>query len=406
MTNAPDPRASARTIVFCVLGALCEGFDVQAAGITAAGLSHELHPTPQALGLFFGASGAGLMIGALIGGRASDLVGRKAVLVASIAAFGICSLLTSVAPDMRSLIGARFLTGLGLGGAMPNLLALAADVSGPNKRSGSIATAYAGMPLGAVAGSLIVTATPLEAWRVIFQVGGAAPLVVVPLMIRYLPAMAPAAQGFTNAAARRATAIHALFGEGRAATTLLLWAAFFLIVLTLHLMLNWLPLLLMGRGLLKEHAAIAQAAFNVGGAATGLSVGVLLDSRWKRMTIGISLISLPLILLFMATCPPVPSLFIGLAFLLGGSILSEQVILYAVTSASYAPASRGTGMGTAVAVGRSGSLVGPLVAAALLAAGRSPSQVLISVLPIVVACGAAVGVLGWRKLAITTVPPS
>jgi MFS transporter, AAHS family, 3-hydroxyphenylpropionic acid transporter len=228
----------------------------------------------------------------------------------------------------------------------------------------------------------------------------------VPLMIRYLPATAPAAQGFTSAVARRATAIHALFGEGRAATTLLLWAAFFLIVLTLHLMLNWLPLLLMGRGLLKEHAAIAQAAFNVGGAATGLSVGVLLDSRWKRLTIGISLFSLPLILLFMATCPPVPSLFIGLAFLLGGSILAEQVILYAVTSASYALASRGTGMGSAIAVGRSGSLVGPLVAAGLLAAGRSPSQVLISVLPIVVACGAAVGVLGWRKLAVTTVPPS
>jgi AAHS family 3-hydroxyphenylpropionic acid transporter len=122
MTNAPDPRASARTIVFCVLGALCEGFDVQAAGITAAGLSHELHPAPQALGLFSGASGAGLMIGAFIGGRASDLVGRKAVLVASIAAFGLCSLLTSVAPDMRSLIGARFLTGLGLGGRCPTCL--------------------------------------------------------------------------------------------------------------------------------------------------------------------------------------------------------------------------------------------------------------------------------------------
>jgi AAHS family 3-hydroxyphenylpropionic acid transporter len=405
MTNAPDDRASARTIVFCVLGALCEGFDVQAAGIAAAGLSHELHPTPQALGLFFSASGAGLLIGALIGGRASDLVGRKAVLVASIAAFGICSLLTSVSPDMQSLIGARFLTGLGLGGAMPNLLALAADVSGPHKRSGSIATAYAGMPIGAVGGSLIVSAAPLEAWRVVFEVGGVAPLVVVPLMIRYLPYTPPAVHRFTSAAARRTTAIQALFGEGRAATTFLLWAAFFLIVLTLHLMLNWLPLLLMGRGLLKEQAAIAQAAFNVGGAATGLSVGVLLDSRLKRLAIGISLISLPIILLFMATCPPRPSLFIGLAFLLGGSILSEQVILYAVTSASYDVASRGTGMGTAVAVGRSGSLVGPLVAAALLAAGRSPSQVLISVLPIVVACGAAVGVLGWRKLAGTTVPP-
>jgi AAHS family 3-hydroxyphenylpropionic acid transporter len=388
----------ARTVALCLLAALCEGFDVQAAGVAAAGLRADLRPSPQALSLFFSASGAGLLIGALIGGRVSDIVGRKVVLVASIAAFGICSLLTSVAPDMLFLTGARFLTGLGLGGAMPNLVALAADASGPSRRSGSMAAAYIGMPLGAVVASLVVSAAPFEAWRLVFQLGGIAPLVVVPLIIRYLPATAPTAHEVPVAMTTRITAMQGLFGDGRTATTILLWASFLLIVLTLHLMLNWLPLLLMGRGLSNNHAALAQAAFNIGGAVTGLGVGMLLDSRWKRVVITISVVALPAILFITAICPPWASLLFVLAFLLGGSIISEQVIVYAVIGACYGIASRGTATGAAVAVGRVGSLVGPLVAGSLLAAGRSPAQVLVGVLPIVLVCGAIVAFLGWRKL--------
>ena len=180
--------SAAPAVILCFLGALCEGFDVQAAGIAAAGVSHLFRPTPHALGLFFSASGAGLLLGAVVGGRISDRLGRKSVLVASIAAFGLFSLLTSVAPDMESLTAARFLTGLGLGGAMPNLIALAADSSAAKSRNASIAIAFIGMPVGAVAASLIVFFLPLEAWRVVFQVGGAAPLIVAPLMFRYLPA--------------------------------------------------------------------------------------------------------------------------------------------------------------------------------------------------------------------------
>ena len=84
MADGHDEQPSARIIALCLLGALCEGFDVQSAGVAAAGLSRELHPTPQALGWFFSASGAGLLIGALIGGRMSDRVGRKLVLVTAI----------------------------------------------------------------------------------------------------------------------------------------------------------------------------------------------------------------------------------------------------------------------------------------------------------------------------------
>ena len=354
---------------------------MQAAGVAAGGLSHDFHPLPRALGL---------LVGAVVGGHVADRMGRKTVLIASMGAFGFFSLLTSVAPGMESLTRARLLTGLGLGAAMPNLIALAADASTWRSRNSSIAAAYVGMPLGAAAASLVVFMVPLDSWRVVFQLGGVAPLIVLPLLVFYLPPSKPA----TNRAHRP----RVLFAEGRAPKTLLLWASFFLIVLTLHLMVNWLPFLLIGRGLSKGQATLAQAGFNVGGAAAAFGVGTLLDAAWRRMAIIASLSILPLILYWMAMSQAGPGLLIGLAVFLGGAILAQQVIVYAVAGACYPAAALGTGVGAAVAAGRLGSLAGPLFAASLLAAGRSPSQVLFGVLPIVVVCGIFVGYLGWREL--------
>jgi AAHS family 3-hydroxyphenylpropionic acid transporter len=391
-------RSLAVTVALCLLGAVCEGFDVQAAGVAAAGLSAELHPAPGTLGLFFAASGAGLMIGALVGGRLSDYFGRKAVLVASIGAFGCFSLVTSMMPDIPLLTGARFLTGLGLGGAMPNLIALAADSSELRVRNASIAAAYAGMPFGAAVASLIVFATPLESWRVVFRVGGIAPLIIAILMIRYLPATPVSATGSVSGRQRPTRVGEELFGPGRTFRTLLLWLCFFLIVLTLHLMLNWLPLLLVGRGLQKGQAALSQAGFNLGGAFIVVWFGVLLDSAWRRAAIVVSVAALPAILALMAISSARPEFVAGLAFLLGGAILAEQLIAYAVASACYPVAARGTGVGAAVAAGRLGSLAGPLFAGLVLAAGSNSTQVLMGVLPVVVLCGICVAFLGWREL--------
>jgi AAHS family 3-hydroxyphenylpropionic acid transporter len=101
------------TILFCVLAALCEGIDLQAAGVAAAGIGAELKPSPDQFGTFFSASTFGLFFGALIGGRLADSIGRKKVMVASIGLFGLFSLLTSFASDIQSLIWARALTGQG-----------------------------------------------------------------------------------------------------------------------------------------------------------------------------------------------------------------------------------------------------------------------------------------------------
>jgi MFS transporter, AAHS family, 3-hydroxyphenylpropionic acid transporter len=107
-------------------------------------------------------------------------------------------------------------------------------------------------------------------------------------------------------------------------------------------------------------------------------------------------VMLPTMLTLAALVPARPDILIGVAFLLGGAILAQQVIVYAAAGASYPASDRGTGMGAAVAAGRLGSLTGPLFAASLLAAGQSPSKVLIGVLPVVVVCGISAGLLGWR----------
>jgi AAHS family 3-hydroxyphenylpropionic acid transporter len=387
-------------LVFCFLAALCEGYDVQAAGVAAAGIAGEFHATAAQLGLFFSAGGLGLALGAVAGGRIADRVGRKAVLVASIATFGVLSMAITQATDMTTLTCMRVLMGLGLGGAMPNLIALSADASRSGSRNASIATTYIGMPLGGTLASLVVVAITPEQWRQVFWIGGAIPLAIAVMMALFMPATPAALAAARDAASRTASPRPAssfaadLFGEGRLRSTLLLWVGFFLCVLTLHLMLNWLPLLLQGRGLSKAAAATAQAAFNVGGAMGGLLTGALLDTRRRALAVVTNIVLLPVVLLLLAMSPSSSVLLIALASLLGVAVLSLQVILYGVAGLVYTPAARGTGMGAAVGWGRLGSIAGPTFAALLVGAGRTPAQVLLGVLPIAVLCGVAVAMLG------------
>jgi AAHS family 3-hydroxyphenylpropionic acid transporter len=330
------------------------------------------------------------------GGRIADRLGRKSVLVASILIFGLCSGLAGLAWDMPSLIAARVLTGLGLGGAMPNLIALSAEVSPEPSRNGSIALTYIGMPMGGAVASAIILALAPGQWRWVFLLGGAAPLVIAPFMVWLLPPGRPVAPSARQPDEDEKAGFAAAFADGRLPRTVVLWLGFLLLNLTLHLMLSWLPLLLQGRGLSKSAAAFAQVGFNAGGALAALAVGALLDTRWRRASIGLSVLALPLALLLLAKAAPLTLTMFALAILLGGGILAGQVILYGTAGGLYPPAARGAGIGAAIGVGRLGSLAGPTFAAVLLAAGRTPTEVLTSVLPIVVACGLCVAGLGWR----------
>jgi AAHS family 3-hydroxyphenylpropionic acid transporter len=398
-TTASAPAGSGLLILgLCFLTALCEGFDVQAAGVTGAGVAHAFHVAPKALGWFFSASNIGLLFGAAVGGRLSDRFGRRLVLVASLAIFGAFSLATATAQDLNSLTLFRLLTGLGLGGALPNALAITADYGGLSPRSGHIAIGYFGMPLGGTVASALTVVLPPDHWREVFVMGGVSPLITAGAVLALMPPMT--GQAGAKAAARAAPpagVIRALFGEGRAARSVALWLGFFLMALALHLMLNWLPLLLQAQGLSKSQAALAQVGFNLGGAACALGVGVLMDTAWRRLALAAAVAALPALLLGLAAMHG-PAIM-GLAVILGGAVLAVQVVLYALAGVLYPQAVRGTGLGVGVAFSRVGSIAGPAFAAALLASGGSASQVLTGLLPIVLIGGACVLALGWRRTA-------
>lgn len=400
MNQSSNGRST--TILFCVLVALCEGIDLQAAGVAAAGIGAEFKPTPNEFGTFFSASTFGLFVGALIGGWLADRIGRKRVLVASIGLFGLFSLLTAVARDVNSLIEARMLTGLGLGGALPMLLALVTESSTAKQQSVRVGTVYAAMPLGGAGASLLSLLLAASQWRVVFIVGGVIPLLLAPLMAVGLPessAFRRMRQAHETGAAPSgsftAGSFLALFTEGRAARTMLLWATFMLELLLLYLLLNWLPTLLVTDGFSRSEATGAQIGFNLGGVLSAVLIGYLLGGRLRNAAIIVTFVALPILLIALAKAPSDFGVVVSAVFLLGCAVLAAQAFLNALAPIVYPTWIRGMGLGAAVAAGRIGSFVGPKLGGVLKAAGHGPSQLLMDLLPIVIAGSVCALWLAW-----------
>jgi len=372
MTNSQEhisartvTRAGIATIVLCFLVATFEGIDLQAAGVAAPRIGPAFHLTPGQLGLFFSASAIGLLFGAGAGGRAADWIGRKPALIVSLVVFGLGSLATAQSGSLLALVGSRALTGLGLGGALPVVVALVVENANPRWRNAAVGLTYAGFPIG---GALIsIIGAGIATWKPIFLVGGLAPLLLAPALWLWLPESSEfrgqmAADRPLDS--KRAPA-RVLFGK----TTMLLWASFFLTLLTLYSLLNWLPSLLVWHGLSRSDASLVQIAFNGGGAIGSVGLGALMDSRHRGVTVIVVYAGIALGLIWLANIPGALLLGILAGGFVGLALVGAQTILYGLAPRCYPTAVRGRGVGAAVVVGRLGSILGPLLAAALIGHG-------------------------------------
>ena len=396
-TSSAPARSGAAvlTVALCGLVAIFEGFDLQAAGVAAPKLGPAFRMTPDQLAWFFSASTFGLILGAAVGGRLSDRVGRKAVLIASMAIFGALSIVTALSTSIEMLLISRFLTGVGLGGALPNLIALAADNTPIERRQTAVGLLYAGLPAGgALAAAVSLLGVGSEDWQAVFYVGGIAPLATIPLLLWLLPESRDLQQ--TVRAGVRAPLGLVLFGQGRAPTTLLLWGGFFMAILTLYLLLNWLPTLLVGRGLSRADASLVQMAFNIAGALGAMSAGALLDRLNRTQVIAGAFAAALGCLVLLAFAPVALVISLVVGALVGASVLATQSVLYAIAPTGYPTAVRGAGVGAAIAVGRLGSAAGPLLAGAVITSGGTPQQVLMVLLPVITAAGVAAILLARR----------
>jgi AAHS family 3-hydroxyphenylpropionic acid transporter len=373
------------TLVLCFCGAVVEGIDLQSMGLAAPRIGPEFMLSKQQLGLVLSATPLGLFFGAFIGGRIADAFGRKAALIISMAVFGAFQLATTVAPGYEPLIAIRFCCGLGLGGALPNLIALTSEAAGARSGLLNVVVTAAGMPTGGGLASYIAYLGGEQAdWRTVFYIGGIAPLVLAPIMAVALPEsrMFQEARAAARAAGEKVNTFVALFGGGRAPATLLLWIAFFSITVILYLLLNWLPVLMGSKGFSKADAALIQIPFNAGSAIGSILLGWMMQRRPGRGVLLICYLGLAVFLFVLARVGHDLLQASIVVALTGAFMLGAQYILYGLTPTYYRTATRGTGAGAAVAASRLGSTVGPSLAGYLLGAGKTTTEVLLSLLPV------------------------
>jgi AAHS family 3-hydroxyphenylpropionic acid transporter len=392
------PVATGLVLALCMAAALLEGVDIQSIGAVAPRLLHALHLKPADLGPVLTASTVGLLIGAAAGGRLADRFGFRVVLVSTIALMGLASCATALAHDAPTLFAARFLTGLGLGGSMPIVLALISGAVPQARRGAAVSAVYAGMPFGGAIAAGVTLFGAADDWRSVFLVGGLIPLALAPALALLPDRAGSAPERASERGPARAIApvTEVLFGEGRALATLLLWLSFALTLLILYLLLSWLPTLMASRGYGRETVALVQVAFDLGGAAACLAAGILLDGKRRGGFIVAVYGLLGLSVAGLATLSAGPGLEIALGAVLGAAVLLAQTVLYDAAPRLYPAAVRGTGVGWAVALGRIGSIAGPLLGGALVAHGSSPSQVLMRLTPVVALAGVGTLLHEWR----------
>lgn len=388
-------RSAAVTIALCFSVAVLEGFDIQAIGIAAPRLAPEFGLNPGQMGWVFAISNIGLVIGAALGGWFADRVGRKPMLIASVIAFGVFTFLTTRVSSYEMLCLVRFLSGLGFGGALPNLMAIASEVSRPDRRALTASLVFCGMPLGGALAALMTQgAFAGHDWRFLFVIGGLLPLLVAPALWWWLPETLDAHEPMREHAPRGRT-LEALFGGGRAVPTLLLWLAFFPTLLVLYIILNWLPTLVVANGLDRSVAPQASFAFNLASVAGAIVFGKLVDSRGMRWPLTGAYACLILVLAALSQAREL-STVLWLSGAAGFFVLGANYALYGVAATYYPQHFRGTGSGASIAVGRLGSFVGPLAAGVLLSAGESATSVVQYLAPMAAIAGAAVFMLSHK----------
>lgn len=396
MTPSVSPVTVRSTIALAFAVAVLEGFDIQALGVAAPKLVPELGLMPGQMGWVFAISNIGLVFGSLAGGRLADIVGRKRVLVLSVVTFAVFTLAVALAHGFESLFAARFLAGLGFGAALPNMMAMGSEVSPVEKRAQTAAAMFCGMPLGGGSVALLTQVLPPgHDWRVLFVIGGMLPLFVAAVLEARMTETLRAA----HQASHRAMPVgQALFEDGRAMPSLLLWMTFLPTLLILYMILNWLPLLVASKGLERTVAPQASAAFNYASVVGALVISRLVDQAGPRWPLVLSYAALIAALGLLSKSTGL-SAVLWLSAAAGFFLMGANYALYGVAPAHYPPHGRGTGSGAAIAFGRVGSVIGPLLAGIMLGGGASAESVILYMVPAAVIAGIAVFLLSFLHAA-------
>lgn len=394
-----------KLVLTCATVLLLDGFDTIAIGYVAPALVKEWHVSKTALGLVSSAGLFGLMIGALLFGPLADRIGRKKIIILSTLAFGVGTLVTALVNDLNTLAVIRLLTGLGLGGAMPNTVALISEFSPHRRRATMVMVMFVGFSIGAALGGFLAAALiPHFGWRSVFVVGGAAPLVLAPILawrlpesVRYLAlignadervaqllalvnpkgAFASASRYVVNEPALKGIPVQHLFRNGRTLATLLLWVVFFMSLLDIYFLSNWLPTVLNDLGASISVAALVGAMFQVGGVLGTFVLGSVID-RFSFRALALVYFVGVFAVGGIGQLGHSAALVAIVIFVAGFCIVGGQIAANALAAGFYPTSVRATGVGWALGIGRVGSIVGPSVGGVVLSLNWGVGEVFVT----------------------------
>ena len=342
----------------CFLTILLDGYDTAVISFTAPTIAHDWTLPPAAFTPAFVATSLGAVIGYLSCGALAARFGHRRLVIASVGFFGLMSLATVLATDITQLTAFRFVTALGLGGAIPTAIALASDHAEGRRRELTASIVTVAIVIGSTLGGLIsVPILRRWGWQGPFVLGAVLPFLFVPALVAWLPDTA-------SKGGRGSPKI--LFTHGFALPTVLLWAMAFLSFMQSYSFTYWLPLLLTSFGFDRASAALGNTYIGAGGIAGVILMAFFVQRVGSaRYLAGAFTVGAGFVLLIAFGGLPNGALPF-LLFLTGAGLGIGGVGQAAIGAMLYPASARTTGVGWSSAMGRIGSILGPGIAGAFL----------------------------------------
>ena len=374
-----DDRMTARAVLItlvCFVISMIDGFDTLMLSFIAPLLAKALSIDHATLGRIFGAGFIGTVAGSLLAWPAADRFGRRPMLILALAVTGTFTLACAFAHSASTLATLRLIAGLGMGGAIPPLAAITAETGPAKRRSSLVILMFIGFPLGAVLGGVITAAIMMQfGWAVVFLMGGTCALTAIALVFLVIPSIPVSRVSHRPAdgaigIARKTRVINPfgnLLADGRCGATLALWCGVLASMILSGFLVSFMPVILNLSGVSPEHAALGAVVINVGAIVGALAISLVVTKVDPFLPVMLGFLGGAALVCVLGRVIGSGNLVFMMLFAVGGFLVGGQLTFPALASRLYPKAVRAAGVGWAMAIGRVGSIIGPVVGGIFLA---------------------------------------